>query len=161
LHIAHPLQWPLLRACTARPEMTFFRHLRSNCCWFGSRLSAYVWPSTLLYYETHYAKKPSAAVELIAILSLIKGLKPFDRDSRFFGMQYIGILKNCGLKQRLKTARQNMQTIFPLPEYLWLDWLREESSSGKTDDELEELLELFETATEDFFSVNIWELYLQ
>jgi hypothetical protein len=76
-------------------------------------------------------------------------------------LQLINTLRRCKLKARLSEARQRMQKLFPLNEQLWLDWINDSMASISTEADAEALKQLFQLATHDYVSVNIWESYLQ
>ena len=73
-------------------------------------------------------------------------------------MQYISLLRKNQMKSRVRSARQAMQTIFPLSQELWLEWLDDELTA-KADDAF--LDSLFKLAVEDYLSIAIWERYLR
>lgn len=54
-----------------------------------------------------------------------------------------------------------MQKLFPLSEQLWLDWINDSMANISTAEDAEALKQLFQLATQDYMSVNIWESYLQ
>lgn len=65
------------------------------------------------------------------------------------------------MKERLREARQNMQSRFPLSEQLWLEWLEDEDTEDESPEALSKLRELFELALNDYLSISIWLRYLQ
>lgn len=73
--------------------------------------------------------------------------------------QYIGVLRKCRLRERLRGARAAMQQQFPLSKALWLEWLDDEAAAAKG---LKALLleKLFEAAVQDYLSIAIWAKYL-
>lgn len=75
--------------------------------------------------------------------------------------QLINLLRRCKLKARLSDARQRMQKLFPLTEQLWLDWINDSMANIGSTEDVEALKQLFQLATQDYVSVNIWESYLQ
>lgn len=76
-------------------------------------------------------------------------------------MQLINTLKGCKLKARLSDARHRMQQLFPLNEQLWLDWINDTMANISSEEDAAALKQLFQLATQDYVSVNIWESYLQ
>jgi hypothetical protein len=76
-------------------------------------------------------------------------------------LQLIIVLKRCKLKARLSDARHRMRKLFPLSEQLWLDWINDSMANISTAEDAEALKQLFQLATQDYMSVNIWESYLQ
>lgn len=54
-----------------------------------------------------------------------------------------------------------MQKLFPLSEQLWLDWINDSMANISTAEDAAALKQLFQLATQDYMSVNIWESYLQ
>lgn len=68
-------------------------------------------------------------------------------------MQYIALLRKCGLRAKLREARLGMQALFPLSPPLWLDWLADEAAAGATPEFLDRL---HADAVEDYLSVDVW-----
>lgn len=80
---------------------------------------------------------------------------------RFVLLQLLDTLKRCKLKARLSEARARMQQLFPLNEGLWLDWINDTMANISTQEDADAVKQLFQQATQDYVSVNIWESYLQ
>jgi squamous cell carcinoma antigen recognized by T-cells 3 len=80
-------------------------------------------------------------------------------------VQLISVLRKCGLKARLKAAREAMRERFPLPEAAWLEWLQDEISEAAGPSARpgahEGVKALFELAVQDYLSIEIWVQYLQ
>ncbi|XP_005099708.1 squamous cell carcinoma antigen recognized by T-cells 3 [Aplysia californica] len=73
----------------------------------------------------------------------------------------IKLLREIGDLNRLRDARQEMSTHFPLTEELWLDWLRDEITLVATASDRSKVEELFEKAFQDYLSVPVWLEYVQ
>ena len=41
-------------------------------------------------------------------------------------MQYVELLRKCGLGAQLRTAHERMADLFPLSEQLWMEWVNDE-----------------------------------
>jgi len=78
-----------------------------------------------------------------------------------FLMQYIGVLRKCKMKARVKSARQAMYARFPLAEPLWVEWLEDETAAATSPAAGAEVERLFQLAVQDYLSINIWAKYLQ
>ena len=75
--------------------------------------------------------------------------------------QCIAVLRKCGLKARLQSARKAMQKQFPLSERLWLDWLDDELKEAAKPKAQAAIRALFELAVQDYLSIAIWAEYLE
>lgn len=78
-----------------------------------------------------------------------------------FVLQLLEVLTRCKLKARLTEARERMHKLFPLNEKLWIDWINDSMAAISTQEDVDALKQLFQQATQDYVSVNIWESYLQ
>jgi len=76
-------------------------------------------------------------------------------------VQYIEKLKEMGKFEELRAARNNMKNIYPLSETLWLEWINDEKRVACTPEEKKEILKLYESAVEDYYSITIWKEYLE
>eukprot|EP01132_Coremiostelium_polycephalum_P004110 gene4110-5142_t len=62
--------------------------------------------------------------------------------------------------KRLREAREKFQSIFPLPENIWLEWLVDEQSYAMSNENHQDyIFNLYEKAVNDFISTNIWISY--
>ncbi|KAK2723233.1 squamous cell carcinoma antigen recognized by T-cells 3-like [Artemia franciscana] len=73
----------------------------------------------------------------------------------------VKLLKELGELDRLRLAYKEMSNLFPLSEDLWLDWIQDESKIAVSEEEKNNVCELFETAIKDYLSVPIWLEYCQ
>lgn len=80
---------------------------------------------------------------------------------RFYLLQYLALLRKCSMNARLRSARQQMHSRFPLSEALWLEWLGDEESSLKSAKDVQELENLYLLAVEDYLSIAIWLKFLK
>ncbi|XP_025090591.1 squamous cell carcinoma antigen recognized by T-cells 3-like isoform X2 [Pomacea canaliculata] len=76
-------------------------------------------------------------------------------------VELIKKLRETGDFQRLWSAREAMQQLFPLSEELWLEWLRDEIPLVSEQEERDKVEKLFENAVKDYLSVPIWLEYVQ
>ncbi|EFA84676.1 hypothetical protein PPL_01667 [Heterostelium album PN500] len=76
-------------------------------------------------------------------------------------LEYINSLRKVKHvdKERLRLARKSCQSVFPLPESVWLPWLEDEKNQNDLD--YQQMIDLFELAIKDFLSVRIWIKYCQ
>ncbi|KAK9813405.1 hypothetical protein WJX73_006344 [Symbiochloris irregularis] len=76
-------------------------------------------------------------------------------------LQYIELLRNCKMAQRLKTARRAMQKLFPLSEDIWLQWLEDEQVVAQAAAKQQQMTELYQLALQDYLSIVLWTRYLR
>ncbi|OUM62533.1 hypothetical protein PIROE2DRAFT_11168 [Piromyces sp. E2] len=76
-------------------------------------------------------------------------------------VKYIEKLREMGQFEELRTARNNMKNIYPLSETLWLEWINDEKRVACTSEEKKEILNLYESSTKDYYSINTWKEYLE
>lgn len=76
-------------------------------------------------------------------------------------LQYIGVLRKCKLREKLRTAREAMHEHYPLTEQLWLEWLQDETSSAHSAASKKQIDQLFQKAVQDYLSVPIWQAYIE
>lgn len=76
-------------------------------------------------------------------------------------LQYIGVLRKCKLRERLRTARESMHEHYPLTEQLWLEWLKDEIDSAGSAASKGHTEQLFQKAVQDYLSVPIWKAYME
>lgn len=76
-------------------------------------------------------------------------------------VQYIGVLRKCKLRERLRTARESMHEHYPLTEQLWLEWLKDEIDSAGSAASKGHTEQLFQKAVQDYLSVPIWKAYME
>lgn len=73
----------------------------------------------------------------------------------------INLLKSTGELDDLRIARKNFADIFPLTPELWLDWIEDEKKLAESIEEKSKIYELFNTAVNDYLSVDLWLEYCQ
>ncbi|KAG0027208.1 RNA-binding protein 4F [Podila clonocystis] len=73
----------------------------------------------------------------------------------------IALLKSAAMFEELRAAREAMSAVFPLSEELWLQWINDESNMAASEDEKENVLNLYERATTDYLSIAIWKSYTE
>ncbi|TRY70053.1 hypothetical protein TCAL_04845 [Tigriopus californicus] len=71
-------------------------------------------------------------------------------------LDHVDILKSMGDLDRLRLARESFASHYPLAPPLWLAWIRDEQSLVSTSDERTRVMALFERATRDYASVDVW-----
>ncbi|XP_034948650.1 squamous cell carcinoma antigen recognized by T-cells 3 [Chelonus insularis] len=91
-------------------------------------------------------------------LEAILAQNPFDYNTHVL---LISKLQSMGELERLRKARENMSSKYPLTSELWLSWLRDEMKLAVTSEEKSALVNLFERAIKDYLSVEVWLEYLQ
>lgn len=75
--------------------------------------------------------------------------------------QLIDLCRKCHLSARLRAAHERMASSFPLSESLWLAWVNDELGQLEGQEDIDRLVTLFERATQDYLSVDIWAAYLE
>ncbi|EPX71356.1 RNA-binding protein Prp24 [Schizosaccharomyces octosporus yFS286] len=70
-------------------------------------------------------------------------------------------LKRHGLKEDLHAARERFQSLFPLSEDIWIEYLEDEKAVCNTLKDYERIVGLFEKAVTDYLSIRLWQLYLE
>ncbi|CAI8052397.1 RIB43A-like with coiled-coils protein 2, partial [Geodia barretti] len=83
---------------------------------------------------------------------------PYHYDNH---VQLIGLLRQLGDLDGARKARNAMSEAFPLTEGMWLGWIRDELPLVSIPEASLELRQLFERATEDYLSVEVWLQYVQ
>ncbi|KAJ1968346.1 Splicing factor, partial [Dispira parvispora] len=73
----------------------------------------------------------------------------------------IQCLREHGCTAELETTRQAMQKHFGLSEDIWLAWLSDRTTQTTGADAKKKLLALYQTAVQDYLSINLWLAYLQ
>ncbi|GAB4820618.1 hypothetical protein N2152v2_007664 [Parachlorella kessleri] len=75
-------------------------------------------------------------------------------------VQYLEVLRRCGMKERLREARHAMAALFPLSESLWLDWVGDELEGLAGEEDIPRIARLLEASVGDYLSINLWLQYL-
>ncbi|KAF2076505.1 hypothetical protein CYY_002183 [Polysphondylium violaceum] len=84
----------------------------------------------------------------------------FDKNIEFINaLQGITKSNSPTSLERLRKARESFQSLFPLPEFVWVDWLSFEIKVSKTEQDYEYLDSLFEKAINDYISIKISIMY--
>eukprot|EP00241_Pyramimonas_parkeae_P019969 CAMPEP_0114318002 /NCGR_PEP_ID=MMETSP0059-20121206/24285_1 /TAXON_ID=36894 /ORGANISM="Pyramimonas parkeae, Strain CCMP726" /LENGTH=164 /DNA_ID=CAMNT_0001444533 /DNA_START=151 /DNA_END=641 /DNA_ORIENTATION=- len=83
--------------------------------------------------------------------SLKQDVRQYDQH-----VEYLSLLKQCKLRERLREAREAFSEEFPLSESLWKEWLADELSQVESEDDLERVAQLYEQAVGDYLSTSIW-----
>lgn len=76
-------------------------------------------------------------------------------------LQYISLLRQTKLTERLRQARQSMRDIFPLTETVWNEWISDELDHVQSHADVEGIKSLYSQAVRDYLSVDLWASYLQ
>ncbi|XP_011499357.1 PREDICTED: squamous cell carcinoma antigen recognized by T-cells 3 [Ceratosolen solmsi marchali] len=83
---------------------------------------------------------------------------PYDYESHKL---LISKFHKMGDLDRLRFARENMSSKYPLTPDLWLSWLRDEIKLATTPEQKCAVVEICERAITDYLSVEVWLEYLQ
>ncbi|KAF5828241.1 hypothetical protein DUNSADRAFT_17991 [Dunaliella salina] len=75
-------------------------------------------------------------------------------------IEYIGLLRQAKLRARLRSAYERMASLFPMTEQLWLDWVNDELEQVRSEEDIDRIQHIFQQATQDYLSTNIWSQYL-
>ncbi|XP_047369403.1 squamous cell carcinoma antigen recognized by T-cells 3-like [Vespa velutina] len=94
----------------------------------------------------------------IKILETLLSQNPYDYSSH---VALIKKFETMGELERLRGARENMSSKYPLSPELWLSWIRDEIKLAVNTEEKAEVIKLCERAVKDYLSVDIWLEYLQ
>ncbi|KAI1293586.1 Squamous cell carcinoma antigen recognized by T-cells 3 [Halotydeus destructor] len=82
---------------------------------------------------------------------------PFDYDSH---VKLISLLREMGELADARAAREDMNKKFPLTPSLWLEWAGDELQVCFTEEEKDLVKNLYERATKDYVSVDVWLDYI-
>ncbi|GMI81903.1 EMBRYO DEFECTIVE 140 [Hibiscus trionum] len=80
---------------------------------------------------------------------------PSNYDSH---VQYIKLLRS-GEIEKLREARENMNTLFPLSPEMWIEWAKDEASLSN-DSNFESVEKLYERGISEYLSIPLWCEYL-
>ncbi|KAG0348063.1 RNA-binding protein 4F [Podila minutissima] len=100
-----------------------------------------------------------ASQELLTNIEVLKASLQTNPSQYEVHLQLIALLKSAAMFEELRAARESMSAVFPLSEELWLQWLNDESNMATSEDEKENVLNLYERATTDYLSIAIWKSY--
>ncbi|KZC14699.1 PREDICTED: squamous cell carcinoma antigen recognized by T-cells 3-like [Dufourea novaeangliae] len=94
----------------------------------------------------------------LKVLETSLAQNPYDYTSH---IAIIDKLQKMGELERLRAARENMSSKYPLSPELWSSWMRDEIKLATTPEEKAEVVNLCERAVKDYLSVEVWLEYLQ
>ncbi|XP_015185897.1 PREDICTED: squamous cell carcinoma antigen recognized by T-cells 3 [Polistes dominula] len=94
----------------------------------------------------------------IKALEALLAENPYDYSSH---IKLIKKFQMMGELERLRNARENMSSMYPLSSELWLSWLRDEMKLAVSSEEKAEVVKLCERAVKDYLCVQVWMEYLQ
>ncbi|KAG0071367.1 Squamous cell carcinoma antigen recognized by T-cells 3, partial [Podila epicladia] len=103
----------------------------------------------------------AASQELLTNIGVLKASLLANPSQYEVHIQLITLLKSAAMFEELRAAREAMSAVFPLSEELWLQWINDESNMAASEDEKENVLNLYERATTDYLSVAIWKSYTE
>ncbi|KAF9300484.1 RNA-binding protein 4F [Mortierella antarctica] len=103
----------------------------------------------------------AASQELLTNIEVLKVSLQTNPSQYEVHLQLIALLKSAAMFEELRAARESMSAVFPLSEELWLQWLNDESNMATSEDEKENVLDLYERATTDYLSIAIWKSYTE
>ena len=63
--------------------------------------------------------------DLAAVMALEQSLQTHPEDYNLHA-QYVALLRRCGVRARLREAREAQAARFPLTEHMWRDWIDDE-----------------------------------
>lgn len=84
----------------------------------------------------------------VKVLETSLAQNPYDYASH---VALINKLQKMGELERLRTARENMSSKYPLSPELWLSWMRDEIKLATTQEQKAEIVKLCERAVKDYF----------
>ncbi len=99
--------------------------------------------------EDEEAKKEARVKELDQVLRS----DPSDYQAH---VDRIGLLKELAELDRLRAAREDFSSAYPLSPELWLQWIEDEKGLVVTDADKERVFSLFDRAARDYSSVQVW-----
>ncbi|XP_076749352.1 spliceosome associated factor 3, U4/U6 recycling protein [Xylocopa sonorina] len=94
----------------------------------------------------------------VKVLETSLAQNPYDYASH---VALITKLQKMGELERLRVARENMSSKYPLSPELWLSWMHDEIKLAVTPEQKAEVVKLCERAVKDYLSVEVWLEYLQ
>ena len=94
----------------------------------------------------------------VRVLEATLAQNPYDYASH---VAIINKFQRMGELERLRSARENMSSTYPLSPELWLSWMRDEIKLATTTEQKAEVAKLCERAVKDYLSVEVWLEYLQ
>ena len=73
----------------------------------------------------------------------------------------IQVLRRCGMRERLREARNAMHAIFPMTETMWLEWIEDEVQKIEREEDVNRVMTLMKTSLGDYMSVSLWLQYFE
>ncbi|KAJ3417359.1 Squamous cell carcinoma antigen recognized by T-cells 3 [Chytridiales sp. JEL 0842] len=104
----------------------------------------------------HEGDAAAAMDQLLVIMNELME-NPYSYDAH---LRYVSALRSLGQLDDLRAARQSMQSLFPLTEELWLEWIEDEKNQATAAEEKKAILDIFSLAVQDYLSIPIWTAYL-
>lgn len=71
-------------------------------------------------------------------------------------VEYITILRKCGLLEKLRSARETMSSLFPLSPGMWQEWAQDEARLVSSDEDAAAVENLYERGVQEYLSVQLW-----
>ncbi|CAN0913328.1 Squamous cell carcinoma antigen recognized by T-cells 3 [Linum grandiflorum] len=75
-------------------------------------------------------------------------------------VQFINLLRRMGELEKLRQAREAMNTLFPLTPSMWQEWAKDEASLSSGPEAVATIEKLYERGVCDYLSVSLWCEYL-
>ncbi|KAI6650949.1 Squamous cell carcinoma antigen recognized by T-cells 3-like [Oopsacas minuta] len=105
------------------------------------------------------ATQDNELVRRIDVLERELAVNPMQYDKH---LQLLKLLRGSPDLDRLRDARERMQSQYPLSVKLWTDWLKDEIPIAQISREaFSYVINLFDKAVSDYQSVQIWQLYAE
>ncbi|XP_042509055.1 squamous cell carcinoma antigen recognized by T-cells 3 isoform X2 [Macadamia integrifolia] len=71
-------------------------------------------------------------------------------------VQYVKSLRRLGQIEKLREARESMNTLFPLSPAMWQEWVKDEASLSTGPETFVVIEKLFERGLHEYLSVSLW-----
>ncbi|KAI9493907.1 hypothetical protein BDB00DRAFT_821201 [Zychaea mexicana] len=93
---------------------------------------------------------------------MTKIMEELDQDKGRYDLhvRLIELLQQMSMEDELERAREQMHEVYPLSEDMWLDWINDLKKKENTEEKQERLRWLYVEATRDYFSIPIWESFV-
>ncbi|KAF9571168.1 RNA-binding protein 4F [Mortierella alpina] len=101
-----------------------------------------------------------ASPELLEAVATLKSTLHDDPNQYEQHTQLITLLKSADMLEELRAAREAMNSVFPLSEELWMEWIEDESNMAASEEEKKHILELYRRATSEYLSIKMWKSYI-
>ena len=76
-------------------------------------------------------------------------------------VEKISVLRSAGELDDLREARRAFAKVYPLSDVLWIEWTADEQKLASTEEEISNVLALYDAAVKDYVSVDLWLEYCQ